>query len=238
MPDEKKEKLVELISRFEIPVIEDDIASDLCHGEKRPLPLKAFDRKDLILTCSSFSKTLAPGFRIGWVIPGKRFKDRILRLKAGITVSTSALNQHVLWRFLSGGAYERHLRTLRGLIKKQVINTALAVRKHFPRDIRLAVSQGGPLLWIQLSPHVDGLKVYRKALEHRISILPGSVCSVSGQFGNYIRVCCSSPFTPAIEKGIETLGELIRNLRIAFFPEKACRKASNYDMRVFQSTVV
>lgn len=209
MPDSRKQKLVELVTRYGIPLIEDDISSELCYGEKRPLPLKAFDRKDMVLTCSSFSKTLAPGFRIGWAIPGKRFREKMLHLKTGINISTAGLNQHVLCRFLSGGGYNRHLRSLRNAVKKQTTNTALAIRKYFPPDIRLAIPQGGALLWVQLPQNIDGLDVYRKAMERRISILPGSVCTISGSFKNYIRICSSSPFTPAVEKGIATLGELI-----------------------------
>ena len=209
MSNDNKRKLGQLLNRYEIPVIEDDISAELYFEEHRPLPLKAFDEKELVLTCSSFSKTLAPGLRIGWIIPGKRYKEKIQRLKAGITVSTSTLDQYLVMQFLASGAYERHLRSLRTALKKQAIRTALAVKEYFPPDTRLAVPKGGSFLWIQLNPSVDGLKVYHKALEHHISIIPGIVCSNSRQFKNYIQISFGAPFTPRIEKGIETLGAII-----------------------------
>ncbi len=209
IPDENKRKLGDLLKRYEIPVIEDDISAELYFGEQRPKPLKAFDEKDLVLTCSSFSKTLAPGLRIGWIIPGKRFKEKIQRLKGGFNVSTSALDQYLVMKFLASGAYERHLRTLRTALKKQAIRTTLAVKTYFPPDTRLAVPKGGSFLWIQLNPRVDGLSVYRKALDHHISIIPGVVCSNSRQFKNYIQLSFGVPFTSRIEKGIATLGAII-----------------------------
>jgi len=179
-----------------------------CGGKNRDETRCKTDRKDLVMTCSSFSKTLAAGFRIGWVIPGKRFKEKILRLKAATTVATASSDQYIIAHFLSEGAYERHLRKLRTAVKNQLIRTALAVQKYFPEDTRLSIPRGGALLWIQLPSGADGLNLYQKALEHKISILPGMVCSADGQFTRYIRIGCGHPFTETIEKGIQTLGKL------------------------------
>ena len=209
MSNDNKRKLCRLLHQYEIPVIEDDISTELYFEEQRPMPLKAFDERDLVLTCSSFSKTLAPGLRIGWIIPGMRFKEKIQRLKGGITVSTSTLNQYLVTQFLTSGAYERHLRSLRTALKKQAIRTTLAVKEFFPPDTRLAVPKGGSFLWIQLNPSVDGVKVYRRALDHNISIIPGVVCSNSRLFKNYIQISFGAPFTSRIEQGIKTLGTLI-----------------------------
>jgi DNA-binding transcriptional MocR family regulator len=209
MSDGKKQCLVELLSEYEIPVIEDDISAELYFGKQHPLPLKAFDKKDLVITCSSFSKTLAPGLRIGWAIPGRRFKEKIQNLKAAISVTTSTLDQYLVSQYLAGGAYERHLRTLRNTLKKQIVRTAFAIQKYFPSETRLAIPSGGTLLWVQLPPKVDGLRVYQKALDHHIAIIPGVVCSNSRQFKNFIQISCGSPFTMKVEKGIATLGKII-----------------------------
>jgi DNA-binding transcriptional MocR family regulator len=111
-------------------------------------------------------------------------------------------------RFLAGGTCDRHLRTLRSALKSQTLKTALAVKKYFPENTRLSFPAGGSLLWIELDKHIDGMVLYRKALEHRIAILPGVVCSVSGMFKNYIRIGCGAPFTAEVEGGIEILGRL------------------------------
>ena len=213
MPDSSKKKLVQMLNVYEIPVIEDDVSSELYFGEQRPVPLKAFDKMDLVLTCSSFSKTLTPGLRIGWLIAGRRFKEKIQNLKAGTTVATSTLDQYLISEFLGSGGYERQMRSLRNALKKQMLKTAFAIQKHFPPHTRLMLPEGGSLLWVQLPPDIDCLKVHQKALQHGIAIIPGVVCSSTRQFRNYIQISCATPFTPAIEKGIATLGDLIRGLR-------------------------
>jgi DNA-binding transcriptional MocR family regulator len=212
LSEEKKERLVTLLNHHEVPVIEDDINAELFFtGHRRPTLLKAYDQKDLVPTCSSFSKTLAPGFRIGWALPGKRFRDRVLRLKAGSTVCSAGLDQEVMARYLSGGAVDRHMRTLRNAVKAQVLKTALAVRKYFPEGTGFSFPEGGSLLWVALPEGTDGMTVYRNALKQNISTLPGVVCSVSGVFTNYIRIGCGHPFTDEMERAMEVLGGLVED---------------------------
>jgi DNA-binding transcriptional MocR family regulator len=209
MPEAKKQSLIELLSRHGIPVIEDDISSQLYFGEQCPKPLKAYDTEGLVLTCSSFSKTLAPGLRLGWVMPGGRFRSKIQRLKAGITLSTSTLDQYIVAEFLASGAYERHLRVLRGALKKQLFRTALEIQKHFPSQTRLAVPQGGSLLWIELPPAIDGMDVYQAAFDRNISIIPGVVCANSKHFSHYIQIAYAAPFSHRIKEALEVLGSIV-----------------------------
>jgi DNA-binding transcriptional MocR family regulator len=212
MPEEKKRALVELVGRYEVPVVEDDISAQLHFGETRPAPLKAYDRDDRVLTCSSFSKTLAPGLRLGWVIPGRRHRGRVQRLKAGTSISTSTLDQYLVARFLETGAYERHLRALRNALKRQVFTAALEIRKCFPESTRLAVPQGGSLLWVELPKGVDGLDVYQRAFDRDISIIPGVVCSNSKRFTRYIQVSCAAPFRRRIRDAVRALGGIVSEL--------------------------
>jgi DNA-binding transcriptional MocR family regulator len=209
MPDRRKQALVDLLGSRGVPVIEDDISSELYFDGERPAPLKAFDRGGWVLTCSSFSKTLAPGLRLGWVVPGERFLMRLQRLKAGTTISTSTLDQFVVSRYLASGAYERHLRVLRGELHKQLVRTALKVQEHFPSGTRLAVPGGGSLLWVGLPPAVDGLEVYQAAFDRGIAIIPGAVCSNSRQFDGFIQLSCAAPFRRRIEEAIAALGAIV-----------------------------
>ncbi|MBU2510678.1 PLP-dependent aminotransferase family protein [bacterium] len=212
IPDEKKEKLVRLLNHHEIPLIEDDVYSSLYHGKERPKPLKFWDRKELVLTCTSFSKTLAPGLRVGWIIAGNRFKNRLIELKRETSIATSCLDQYVMTEILKSGAYDKHLRHLRNSTRKQLYNVAHAIHEYFPKNIRLAVPKGGFLLWVQLPEGVDSIELYYKALEKQISILPGTICALSNQYKEYIRISCGHPFTEDIRKGIAMVGDLIREL--------------------------
>lgn len=212
MPDSAKKDLVQLLNRHSIPLIEDTIYAELHYGPDRPLPLRVFDRRELVITCSSFSKTLVPGFRIGWVLPGQRFLQKVRSLKASINISTATLNQNVVASYLAGNSYERHLRTLRQRLNNQTLSTARAISTYFPSPTRLAVPRGGSLLWAQLPAEVDSNRLYLKAHAQGISILPGSACSMGTQFNNCIRIGCGSPFTEKMENGIKTLGRLVKEM--------------------------
>jgi len=212
MPEENKERLVVLLNRKEIPLIEDDLCGDLYFGEKRPATLKSFDKKGLVLYCSSFSKTLAPGLRIGWTIPGK-YLTTVKRLKLNTSVASSRLNQCVIAEFLKSGAHDRHLRKMRNALKNQMSNMALAIARHFPEGTKITSPSGGLLLWLQLDEAVDGLELYQEARKHNISILPGIICSSSDKYKNCIRISCGYPWSDRLEKGIVTLGRIISECR-------------------------
>ncbi len=211
MPEEKKAALVALLNGRGVPVIEDDIHGDLYFGPTRPSTLKAHDRKGLVMYCSSFSKTLSPGLRVGWSIPG-RFADTVKRLKMNGSVSSPTLNQYVVAEFLKGGTYDRHLRRLRTSLKNQASNMALAVARHFPPGTRITAPAGGLTLWVELDPAVDGLEVFRAALEAGIAIVPGSMCSGSRRFRNCIRLSCGLPWSEAVDAGVRKLGEIVGEL--------------------------
>jgi DNA-binding transcriptional MocR family regulator len=209
MPDEKKKQLVDLLARKDIPLIEDDIYGELFFGKIRPRTCKPYDKKGLVLQCSSFSKSLAPGYRIGYIIPGK-FKEKIIRLKRMNNVSTNTLAQVAIAHFLQNGRYELHLRHLRKTLHTQCLHYAQAVSEFFPEDTRLTRPQGGFALWIEMNKKVDSFKLHKRALKHNIGIAPGQIFSSKGQFENYFRLSYGLPWSDRVEQGIKTLGELVR----------------------------
>jgi len=211
MSSNKKRELVELLSKKNIPIIEDDIYGDLYFGKTRPSTLKSFDKKGMVLYCSSFSKTLAPGLRIGWTIPGI-YKETVKRLKLNTSIVSPTLNQYIISEFLKSGSYDRHLRKLRTALKNQVSNTALAIARYFPEDTKITAPQGGLILWVQLNAAVDGLKVYHEAKKNNINILSGILCSPSKKYKNFIRISCRYPWNDVVEKGIIQLAKIINEL--------------------------
>lgn len=212
MPDIKKKQLVEMLAKKEIPLIEDDIYGELYFGKTRPKTCKTYDKKGLVLHCASFSKSLAPGYRIGWTIPG-RFKERVLRLKRMHTVSTNTLAQSAIANFLANGRYELHLRHLRKALHYQSLRYVQAVSEYFSEDTRITRPQGGFTLWIELNKKVDAYKLHKRALKHNIGIAPGQIFSSQGRFENCFRISYGDPWTEKIEDGIRTLGKLARDFR-------------------------
>lgn len=211
MGSSRKKALVDCLTRHEIPIIEDDIYGELYMGKNRPDTLVSYDTKGLVLYCSSFSKTLAPGLRIGWTIPG-RFTETVRRIKFNTSISSPKGSQYAIAEFLKTGAYDRHLRKLRNALKNQISNMAQAISRYFPEDTRMTAPKGGLVLWVQLNPTVDGLAVYHEARKHDISIFPGILFSTSGQYKNCIRINCGYPWNRDVENGIKKLGEIVRRL--------------------------
>ena len=212
MPDDRKKQLVEMLAKKDIPLIEDDIYGELYFGKTRPKTCKTFDKKGLILHCASFSKSLAPGYRIGWTIPG-RYKDAIIRLKRMHTVSTNTLAQTAVAEFLSNGRFELHLRHLRRALHTQSLRYMQAVCEHFPEDTCITRPHGGFTLWIEMNKKINGYKLHKRALKHNIGIAPGQIFSSQGRFENCFRISYGEPWSPRIEEGIRTLGKLMREWR-------------------------
>lgn len=208
MSEEDKEAMVALMADKKIPIIEDDIYGELYFTASRPTPLKAFDRKGLVLYCGSFSKCLAPGLRIGWALPGRYF-ERFKRIRLNRAISGPGLPQWVVARYLKEGNYERHLRRLRTHLKNQMGNTALAVARYFPKGTKISAPQGGLCLWVQLNARLDSLQLFRKAIAHNIAILPGVMCATGDTFINCIRISCGMPYTDAIDQGLKTLAGIL-----------------------------
>jgi len=211
MPDKKKRRLVAFMNEKKIPIIENDIHGDLYFTEQRPSTLQSFDKTGMVLYCNSFSKTLSPGLRIGWTVPGS-FLDRVRQLKINTGIASPGITQHVVTEYLKGGSYERHLRYLRTTLRNQVHGVALSVARHFPEGTRITAPQGGLMLWIEMDGKVDGLKVFHTAMERGISILPGSMCSSTRQYNNCIRISCGFPWDEKIESGIKALAEIVEEM--------------------------
>lgn len=210
MPDGKKKELVDLLNRHEIPLIENDVFGEIYFGNKRPVVCKSFDKKELVLLVSSFSKDISPGLRIGWVSAG-RFKKQVTWLKSTVSAASPTLPQYVIAELLSGGGYDQHLRRIRREYARNVELMSQAVMRYFPAGTRVSRPAGGFVLWVQIPESVDALELYKVALSVGITLAPGQVFSTTAQFTNFIRLNAAE-FNYLIEKALETLGNLIDGL--------------------------
>lgn len=209
IPDEKKKELVQLLERYDIPLIENDVSGEIYFGAKRPMVCKAFDTKGLVMLFSSFSKDISPGLRVGWVAPG-RYYSEVEWLKFTISAAAPTIGQKVITRFLESGGYEQHLRRIRREYARNVELLSDAVVRYFPEGTRLSRPSGGFVLWVRLPEYVDSLELYRQARQAGITLAPGYVFSPTQQFPNFIRLNAAE-FTYATERAVERLGGMIRN---------------------------
>jgi DNA-binding transcriptional MocR family regulator len=213
---EKKKRLVSILARYKVPLIEDDIYGDLCPpGERRPVAAKAFDTGGQVLLCSSTSKTLAPGLRVGWIAPG-RFREQILQLKTNQTLACPTITQLAVAEFLEHGSYDAHLRKIRIFFANQVQLFSSAISRYFPSAIRVSRPQGGFVLWIEFDSKLDTTALAALALnQHGIAIAPGCIFSANGKnFRNCMRISCGHLWSARMEQAIRTLGALAKRSRV------------------------
>jgi DNA-binding transcriptional MocR family regulator/DNA-binding transcriptional LysR family regulator len=235
MEESSKRPLVEMFAERGIPIIEDDIYGELYFGKTRPTPLKAYDQEGGVLYCSSFSKSLAPDLRVGWTMPG-RFREKVKRLKFNATISSPQLNQLIVAEFLGSGAYDRHLRKMRNILKKQAAEMAHAVARYFPQETKISAPKGGLCLWVELPPSVDSLQLFRLAEKKNISILPGALCSGMGQYDHCIRLNYAHTWDERKEKGMKTLADLVHSLMKEKKNEKTKIGGSDNETRIGLNT--
>jgi DNA-binding transcriptional MocR family regulator len=214
MPDEKKQRLVRLLDARGIPLIEDDIYGDCHFGRSRPFVCKAWDRAGNVILCSSFTKSLAPGLRVGWMAGG-RFQREVEMLKFISSIATPELPQLAIAEFIANGGYDHHLRKMRAAFQRQVQQTTEAVAEHFPEGCKLTQPCGGFVLWVELPPQVDAVRLFELAREQRIAIAPGPMFTNTTRYRNFVRLNCGHLWNRRLELAVAQLGQLARQLAAA-----------------------
>jgi DNA-binding transcriptional MocR family regulator len=211
MPEEHKREVVYMLAKHGIPLIEDDLYGDLFYGNSRPKPCKAFDNEGLVLWIGSVSKTLAPGYRVGWIAPGI-FKEKIIHQKLIHSFSTTAITHEAVANFLEKGRYEHHLRKLRNELQANCLHFSRAINRYFPADTMISRPQGGFMLWVQLNPKVDTTELYHRLIRQKISIAPGRMFSLQEQFANCMRLSYGQQWSDKIENGLKLLGKTVKSM--------------------------
>lgn len=209
MPEENKKLFIEMMSHYGIAVIEDDAFGRLHFSDPSPKPLFAYDQQGIVQYCSSFSKTLSPGLRVGWAIPGKH-QNQVEKLIYMSSMATASFPQHVVARYLQSGSYERHLRKLRKAIENNTIAMINAIYSNFPLGTHVNLPQGGGLLWVKLPDYIDMDIFTREAIKQKISFAPGKLFSMTDNFTNYIRFTSWHDFDSNMENAFKTLGSLLK----------------------------
>jgi DNA-binding transcriptional MocR family regulator len=213
MPDENKKKLVDIITKNNIPLIEDDIYGELYFGRNRPRTCKYYDTKGMVMHCSSLSKSLSPGYRIGWVMPGK-FLEPVKQIKRIHNISSPTLTQAAMAHYLQYGRYEYHLKKMRKALHTQCLRYMQAIIDHFPADTKVSRPHGGFILWVQLNKKINTFKLRIEAMKHHISIVPGKIFSANCNYNNCIRISFAKPWNDDADYGLMMLGKLIKKMML------------------------
>jgi DNA-binding transcriptional MocR family regulator len=209
MPNASKQQLVQLLARHGVPLIEDDVYAELHFGARRPLPAKAFDQDGLVLHCSSFSKSLAPGYRVGWAAAG-RFAMDVERLKMMMSLASSIPPQLAVSEYLVQGGFDRHLRNLRGALESQHLAARALIERYFPNGTRMTKPQGGYFVWLELPKGVDALDIHHQAMAQSISTAPGVLFSADRRFTRHLRLNVGHPVNAQVKGALKLLGTMVK----------------------------
>lgn len=208
MSDTARARLAQLCANAGITVIENDIFGETSFGDRRPRPLKAWDRTGGVMLCSSFSKTVAPGLRVGWLLPGHFLQQARLAKMSGTSFVPLA-SQLALADFVASGAYDRHLRRLRSALADQAGRMRAALAAAFPDNCRITQPEGGFVLWIELPEPTNAEALFRAARDRGILIAPGPLFSSAYRYANCIRVSFATRWSDEIARAIRELGRLV-----------------------------
>lgn len=206
----KKQDLYELLQKHQVPLIEDDVYAELYFDTKPPRPIKSLDRDGLVMHCGSFSKSLAPGYRVGWV-SGGRYAGKIAQLKLMTTLSPSVPAQAAIAVYLQHGGYDRHLRKLRQCLQTQQTAMLASAARHFPSGTKVTRPSGGYFLWFEFPRGVDSLKLFQMALAQGISLAPGPIFSATQRFTHCVRLNFGHPWSVQSEAAMELLGRMVKS---------------------------
>ncbi|WOX49697.1 PLP-dependent aminotransferase family protein [Aeromonas sp. XH] len=207
MPDGHKQALMQLLNAHRVPLVEDDVYAELYFGRERPRPLKCWDARGESLLCGSFSKCLAPGFRVGWVVAGAH-AERIQRLQLISTLSTNVPSQLALADMLRQGGVDAHFRRLRHTLAQRQQQMRAALLRLFP-EARISAPDGGYFLWLEFDHRLDSRALHTQALACGFSLAPGALFSSQGQHNHCLRLNSSHPWSPALEAALARLAALI-----------------------------
>ena len=211
MPEANKRALLALAQRYDVAIIEDDVYGELAYSYPRPRSIKSYDEDGRVLFCSSFSKTLAPGLRIGWIAPG-RYLQQVLHLKYIGTGMTAQLPQLALVEYLEAGHYQPHLRRMRSQYARGLEQMVDWVSRYFPPGTRVSQPRGGFMLWVELAPGFDSQRLNRMLRPHQVQIAPGSIFSAAGKYRNCLRINYAAKPSAEIEQAIRWVGESVAEL--------------------------
>jgi len=214
MSVERRRHLLELASRWHVPILEDDPYSELRY-EGEPVPsLKALDDNDLVLYQSTFSKVLFPGLRIGYLVVPPVVLRQLALAKQGVDLHANTFSQHLLERFMRDGHFAAHIENSKTVYRRRRDRMAAALRRDPSIDLDFDVPKGGFYIWCRLPEGVEQSALLANAAARGVVFLPGRACYPTEPTENCIRLNFSHASEDSIEVGIERFLESVRDAKV------------------------
>ncbi|WP_378955354.1 PLP-dependent aminotransferase family protein [Pelosinus sp. sgz500959] len=206
----RRQQFMELINRYEIPVIEDNPYGELrFEGERLPA-LKSLDSKGLVIFFSTFSKIFCPGLRVGWIAADKKFLEKYTLIKQGTDLHTSSISQQEISKFIELYDLDANIEKIKSVYKQRRDIMIETMKKEFPPEVNYTYPQGGLFLWVELPSHIKAEALLLTCLEHKVAFVPGDSFFPNGGVENTLRLNYSNMPEERIVEGIKRLAKVIK----------------------------
>jgi 2-aminoadipate transaminase len=217
--DHRKE-LLKIASEYDFLIIEDDPYSDLYFEGKPIPPIKSFDTKGRVIYTSTFSKILAPGFRLGWVVASKEILEKLILAKQATDLCTNVFSQYIAYQYIQGGHLDKQVEKTRHLYKRKRDIMLESLKKYFPKEASWTVPNGGMFIWITFPKSIDTRLMFQNAIAKKVAFVIGDAFYPDGTNYNSMRLNFSYSSDDIIRKGIQRLGEVIKQELKMTYKEK------------------
>lgn len=208
MPIERRQKLYEIAVKRNLILIEDDPYGRLRYRGSHVPPIKSFDRTGHVLYLSTFSKTVSPGFRTGWIVAPKEIRDKLIITKQAADLHTSSLDQLILDRYLRDFDNRAHVEKVRTAYGERYLAMNAALREYMDAAWSWTHPEGGMFLWVKGPEGTDTKRLFSRAIENNVAFVPGEDFFPDGGGTNYMRLNFSNSTIPTIREGISQLAEM------------------------------
>lgn len=208
---ERRRAFMDLVSRYDVAVLEDAAYSEISFdGEVLP-PLASFDRKGQVIYCGTFSKTFCPGLRIGWIAARKNLVEPFLMVKNNVDLSSCAITQMQLSHYLDHNDLDAHIEEIRALYRSRRDKMLACIKKEFPADVKVERPQGGLFIWAKLPEGKSARVLLERAVAEKVAFVPGGSFFAEDPQENTMRLNFSNMQDAEIEEGIARLGRLLKD---------------------------
>ncbi|MFA5385279.1 MAG: PLP-dependent aminotransferase family protein [Eubacteriales bacterium] len=206
---QRRRAVAGLLEKYKVPLIEDDPYGELRYAGETLPPLKSFDRSGFVIYLSTFSKTIAPGMRLGWIAAGLELIRKLALAKQGTDLHTGTLVQRAVQRYLDNSDVSGHIQAIRTEYGRRRDVMLKEMRNSFPDGAAWTSPEGGMFLWVTLPEHYDTVQLIKKAVEENVAYVPGAPFYPNGGGLNKMRLNYSNSTPAQIKEGINRLALLI-----------------------------
>lgn len=210
MSVDRRKRLVDIATKYSVPILEDCPYSELMfEGERNP-SVKSFDKDGLVIHLGTFSKTFCPGLRIGWICASEEIIQKYVIIKQGADLQCSSMDQRITANFMEKYDLNEHILNIRNVYRKRRDLMIEGMEKHFPKEIKFTRPMGGLFTWVELREDLDAAVVLEEALKEKVAFVPGGSFFPNGGHKNHFRLNYSNMSEEKIVIGIERLGKVLK----------------------------